>query len=52
MKITDVEAYLCHFPLPEPFYPTWIPGIPSTNNSLLLVRLFIEKVQAHGEKII
>ena len=43
MKITDVEAYLCHFPLPEPFYPTWIPGLPMTNNSLLLVRLFTDE---------
>lgn len=39
MKITDAEAYVCHMPLAEPFYPSWIPGMPSMNNSFLLVRL-------------
>ncbi len=39
MKITGADAYLCHFPLPEPFYPSWIPAFPQTNNSLLLMRI-------------
>jgi L-alanine-DL-glutamate epimerase-like enolase superfamily enzyme len=39
----DAEAYLCHFPLPEPFYPSWIPGLPQVNNSLLLVRLLTDE---------
>jgi D-galactarolactone cycloisomerase len=39
MKITDVEAYLCHMPLPAPFSPSWIPGMPQSNNSFLLVKL-------------
>ena len=43
MKIVDLEAYLCHFPLPAPFYPSWIPGVPSMNNSLLLVRLMTDE---------
>gem|GEM_PF-3509502 len=28
MKIVDVKAWLCHYPLPGTFYPTWIPGFP------------------------
>lgn len=43
MKITDVEAYLCRFPLPEPFWPSWIPGLPESNNTLLLVRLMTDE---------
>lgn len=43
MKITDVEAYLCRFPLPAPFFPSWIPGVPELNNSLLLVRLLTDE---------
>lgn len=43
MKITDAEAYLCHFPLPEAFFPSWIPGVPSMNNSLLLVRVMTDE---------
>jgi len=43
MKITDVEAHLCHIPLPAPFYPSWIPGLPQMNNSFLLVRLLTDE---------
>jgi D-galactarolactone cycloisomerase len=43
MKIVDAEAYLCHFPLSEPFYPSWIPGLPQANNSFLLVRLITDE---------
>jgi D-galactarolactone cycloisomerase len=43
MKIIDVEAYLCRFPLPEAFFPAWIPGLPEMNNSLLLVRLLTDE---------
>lgn len=39
MKIIEVEAYLCHYPLPETFNPTWIPGYPQTRNSCLLAIL-------------
>jgi hypothetical protein len=42
MKITDIEAYLCRFPLPEAFFPSWIPGLPEMNNTLLLVKLLTE----------
>jgi len=43
MKITDVEAYLCHFPQPAPFYPSWIPGLPQMNNSCLIVKLMTDE---------
>lgn len=43
MKITDVEAYLCHFPLEAPFYPSWIPGLPQMNNSCLVIRLLTDE---------
>ena len=36
MKISDVEFYLCHHPLPDTFYPSWIPGFPQNNNSCLI----------------
>lgn len=39
MKITDIEAYLCHHKLPDTFYPTWIPGYPQTNNSCIIIIL-------------
>jgi D-galactarolactone cycloisomerase len=37
MKITEVEAWLCHYPLPGMFMPTWIPGFPQTKNSCLIL---------------
>lgn len=43
MKIVDVEAYLCHFPLKEPFYPSWIPAFPQMNNSLILMRMITDE---------
>ena len=39
MKITSVDAYLCHYPLPANFMPTWIPGFPQTRNSCLITVL-------------
>ncbi|UCG82537.1 MAG: mandelate racemase/muconate lactonizing enzyme family protein [Dehalococcoidia bacterium] len=39
MKIAEVEAYLCHYPLTETFYPTWIPAYPQTQNSCLILIL-------------
>ena len=43
MKIVDVEGYLCHFPLREPFHPSWIPGLPSHNNSAVILRLLTDE---------
>lgn len=39
MKIAEVDAYLCHYQLPQTFYPTWIPGFPQTSNTCLLLIL-------------
>ncbi len=39
MKIEAVDAWLAHHNLPEPFYPSWIPGYPQTRNSCLIVRV-------------
>ena len=36
MKITEIDFYLCHHPLPAPFMPSWIPGFPQYNNSCLV----------------
>lgn len=39
MKIDRVEAWICHFPLPAPFSPSWIPGLASQANSCVIYRL-------------
>ncbi len=39
MKIVEVNAWLCHYPLPATFWPTWIPGFPQTRNTCLIVSL-------------
>lgn len=39
MFIKDIESYLCHFPLPAPFYPSWIPDYPQTKNTCIIVIL-------------
>lgn len=36
MKITEIDFYLCHYPLAAPFMPSWIPGFPQHNNSCLV----------------
>lgn len=43
MKITDVEAWLFHRPLAEPFYPSWITGYASTMNSAVIYRLHTDE---------
>ena len=43
MKIVDAEAYICHFPLQEPFHPSWIPGLPMHNNSAVVIRLITDE---------
>lgn len=43
MKIVDAEAYICHFPLREPFHPSWIPGLPSQTNSAVILRLLTDE---------
>lgn len=39
MKIDRVELYHVSVPLPQPFYPAWIPGYPQTANRFTLLRL-------------
>ena len=39
MRITDVTLWHVSVPLPAPFYPAWIPGLPQTENRFTLVRL-------------
>jgi len=39
MKIVEVESWLCHYELPSPFFPTWIPGYPQGRNSCLILVL-------------
>ena len=43
MKIVDAEAYIRHFPLAEPFHPSWIPGLPMHNNSAVILRLITDE---------
>jgi D-galactarolactone cycloisomerase len=39
MKIERVDAWMCHYPLPATFQPSWTPGIPSTQCSGTVFRL-------------
>ena len=39
MKITGVRVQLCHFPLPEMFSPSWLPGFPQMTNGCAIYRL-------------
>ena len=39
MKIERIDAWLCHFPWPQPFSPSWVPGLASPANSCVVYRL-------------
>jgi D-galactarolactone cycloisomerase len=39
VKITGIRVHLCHFPLPEQFSPSWLPGFPLSTNGCAIVRL-------------
>jgi D-galactarolactone cycloisomerase len=39
MKIDRIELFHVAIPLPKPFYPSWIPGYPQTENRFTLLRL-------------
>lgn len=43
MKIDRVDAWLCHYPLPEEFRPSWMPGIPSSNCSASVFRVVTDE---------
>jgi L-alanine-DL-glutamate epimerase-like enolase superfamily enzyme len=39
MKITQIDLWHVAIPTPAPFYPSWIPGFPQTENRFTLLRL-------------
>ncbi len=39
MRIERVDAWMCHYPLPAEFRPSWTPGIPSQRCSGTVFRL-------------
>jgi len=43
MKIDRIDAWICHFPRPEPFRPSWVPGLADPNNSCVVYRLVTDE---------
>lgn len=41
-KITRIEMFHVQIPLDNPFYPSWIPGYPQTENRFDLIRITTE----------
>ncbi len=41
-KISCIELYHVRIPLDKPFYPSWIPGYPATDNRFDLVKITTE----------
>lgn len=41
-KVERVELFHVAVPLPRPFYPSWIPGYPQTENRFDLIRIVTE----------
>jgi L-alanine-DL-glutamate epimerase-like enolase superfamily enzyme len=39
MKIDAIDAWICHFPWPQPFSPSWVPGLASPANSCVVYRV-------------
>lgn len=39
MLITELDAWIFHHPLKEPFRPSWVPGYTATNSSAVIYRL-------------
>lgn len=39
MKITRIDLWHVSIPTPKPFYPSWIPGFPQTENRFTLIRI-------------
>lgn len=42
MKVKRLELYRVTIPLPKPFYPSWIPGYPQTENRFTLLRVLTD----------
>jgi len=40
--IARVELYHVGIPLPKPFYPSWIPGFPQTENRFTLIKVITD----------
>ncbi len=38
-KVARIELFHVAFPLPKPFYPSWIPGLPQTENRFTLIKI-------------
>ena len=38
-QISRVDMYHVRIPLEKPFYPSWIPGYPATDNRFDLIRI-------------
>ncbi len=38
-KIAKIELFHIEYPLPAPFYPSWIPGFPQTENRFTLLKV-------------
>jgi len=43
MKIDRIDAWVCSFPLPAPFSPSWVPGHANPNNSCVVYRLVTDE---------
>src|SRR6266566_123366 len=43
MKIERIDAWICHFPFPQPFHPAWVPGLASPANSCVIYRLVTDE---------
>jgi L-alanine-DL-glutamate epimerase-like enolase superfamily enzyme len=41
-RVARIELFHVAIPLPEPFYPAWIPGMPQTENRFTLIRVTTE----------
>ncbi len=39
MKIDRIEAWVCRFPLPAPFHPSWVPGVGEAHISCVIFRV-------------
>ncbi len=37
--ISRIELFHVSIPLPAPFYPSWIPGLPQTENNMTLIKV-------------
>ena len=43
MKIKAIELYNVSIPLPQTFWPTWIPGYPQTHNRFDLIKIITDE---------